>query len=71
VTVRARLGAGVLLATLTAAATYVGYEKWGPRHTPAGQPALTSLTPDDIEPLRSSFNAAADETRVLALLSTT
>jgi hypothetical protein len=71
VTARGRLGIGVLLATLASAASYVGYEKWGPRHTPAGQPSLTALAPDDIEPLRSSFNAAAGETRVLALLSTT
>lgn len=70
-TVRGRLGLGVLAATLASAATYVGYEKWGPRHTPAGQPGLTALAPDDIEPLRQAFNAAAGETRVVALLSTT
>jgi len=70
-TVRGRLGLGVLAATLASAATYVGYEKWGPRHTPPGQPALTALAPDDIEPLRQAFNAAAGETRVVALLSTT
>jgi hypothetical protein len=70
VTVRGRLGLGVLLATLASAATYVGYEKWGPRHTPPGQPGLTALTPDDVEPLRVAFNAADGETRVMALLST-
>ncbi len=36
--------------------------------TPAGQPALTTLNPSAF---RDAFNAAADTTRVIALLSPT
>jgi hypothetical protein len=71
VTARGRLGMGVLLATLAAAGSYVGYEKWGPRHTPPGQLALTAIAPDTFEALPAAFNEAADRARIVVLLSPT
>jgi hypothetical protein len=43
----------------------------GPGRTPAGQPPLATVTPDAIDAMRTAFNQAADETRVILLLSPT
>lgn len=43
----------------------------GPGRTPAGQPPLATITPDAIDAMRTAFNQAADETRVILLLSPT
>jgi hypothetical protein len=39
--------------------------------TPAGQPALVSLTPANLQTVRDGFNAAPNDTRVLIFLSPT
>jgi hypothetical protein len=39
--------------------------------TPAGQPALTSLTSENFSTLAAAFNATKDEVRVVLLLSPT
>ena len=62
------VGIGVALAALVVvAASY----KFGPRQTPPGQPPLVYLNNQNLEELRAAFNAAADQTRVLAMLSPT
>lgn len=38
---------------------------------PAGQPALTSLTPENFDQLRAAFNGAGGDVRVVLLLSPT
>ena len=66
---RIRIAAAALAVLATAGATYVGYAQWAPRHTPAGQPGLRTVA--QLDGVREDFNAAAAETRVLALLSPT
>jgi len=44
---------------------------WGPSNTPAGQLPLVSLRKGDVTSLRESFNGAADDVRVVLLLSPT
>ena len=39
--------------------------------TPAGQPALTELTPQTFTKLETAFNTAKDDVRVILLLSPT
>lgn len=59
---------GVLVAVGLLAAAYYTY---APRHTPAGQSALTSLNPQNFSEFQKSFNDAADKARVVLLLSPT
>ena len=40
-------------------------------HAPAGQPALESLTAENVADIGAAFNASKDEVRVLLLLSPT
>ena len=42
-----------------------------PRRTPVGQPALSRLDAATLPAFRKAFNAHADETRVVVLLSPT
>ena len=42
-----------------------------PRRTPAGQPALSRLDAATLPSFRKAFNAHADETRIVVLLSPT
>jgi hypothetical protein len=44
---------------------------YAPRRTPEGQPPLAVLHEGDLKPFEDAFNAAADSTRILALLSPT
>jgi hypothetical protein len=53
------------------ALTVFSYLRYWPRETPAGQPALQTMTAEKLAALKESFNAASQETRVLALLSPT
>jgi hypothetical protein len=62
------LGVACLALIGTAAIAWV---KLSPRTTPAGQPPLTFLDEVSFGQLRAVFNAAADRTRVLAILSPT
>jgi len=62
------IGIGIAVAALVVvAASY----KLGPRQTPPGQPPLLYLNNQNLEELRAAFNAAADQTRVLAMVSPT
>lgn len=61
----------VLALTLALALALAGWYSWGPRHTPAGQPALASLTPANFEVIRQAFNGASDQVRLILLLSPT
>ncbi len=47
------------------------YYRYAPRHVPRGQQTLTYLSAGDLGVLRADFNAAADRTRLLLLLSPT
>ena len=44
---------------------------WLSNVTPPGQPALTSLTQNNIDQFKQDFNGAGDEARLLLLLSPT
>src|SRR6266849_5327568 len=47
----------------------VGWYLWGSKRAPYGQPPLTSLTPNNLDQFRSTFNDAADRARLMLLLS--
>lgn len=49
----------------------VAWNILGPRHTPAGQQPLVSLTSTNLSELQAAFNDAADRPRLLLLLSPT
>ena len=44
---------------------------WGPTTTPAGQPALVTLSNNNFAAFESAFDDAADVPRLLVLLSPT
>jgi hypothetical protein len=60
-----------LLAIATIAGAGFVWLKHSPRRTPAGQPALSRLDAATLPAFRDAFNAHADETRVIVLLSPT
>ena len=63
-----RVVVGVVSLTLIAAAVwYLGPSP----QTPAGQPALVSLTPENFSMFQPEFNRASDDVRLLVLLSPT
>ncbi len=61
--------ASVSLIAIGAAA--LAWVKLAPRPTPAGQARLARLDEGSFGELRDAFNASADRTRVVALLSPT
>ena len=58
---------GVIVALLLAAAWY----QFGGHRTAPGQPPLAELTAVSLEQLRADFNAAANQPRMIILLSPT
>jgi len=56
---------------LAVVALSVGWYLWGSRRAPLGQPPLTSLTPNNLDQFKSTFNDAADRARLVLLLSPT
>ena len=58
---------GVIVALLLAAAWY----QFGGHRTAAGQPPLAELNAATLEQFRADFNAAADQPRMIVLLSPT
>jgi len=62
------VGIGVALVALVVVAAS---HKFSTRQTPPGQPPLVYLNDQNLKELRAAFNAAADQTRVLAMLSPT
>jgi hypothetical protein len=65
---RKRLILGIALAALL---LYVGVYLWGPSKTPAGQPPLSILSASTFSEFQNAFDSAADEPRLLLLLSPT
>jgi hypothetical protein len=61
------IGIGIAAALIVVAASY----KLSPRQTPPGQPPLVYLNNQNVEEFRAAFNAAVDQTRVLAMVSPT
>lgn len=57
----------VIVALLIAAAWY----QFGGHRTAPGQAPLTELSASNLEKLRADFNAAADQPRMIVLLSPT
>ena len=49
----------------------LGWHFYGGATVPAGQPALVSLTTGNFSELRTAFNAASREVRIVLLLSPT
>jgi hypothetical protein len=51
------------------AALLIVWYLWLSKGTPPGQPALTSLTQNNIDQFKHDFNGAGDEARLVLLLS--
>jgi hypothetical protein len=49
----------------------LGWHYYGGETVPAGQPPLVSLTSSSFDQLRTAFNAATGEVRIVLLLSPT
>lgn len=54
-----------------AALAVFAYLRYWPRETPEGQAPLQTMTQEKLLALKENFNAASEETRVVALLSPT
>ena len=61
----------MLSAVLAAALAGGIVHYYGGSKVPAGQPPLQALTPQSVAGVKSAFNAASDDVRVLVLLSPT
>jgi hypothetical protein len=61
----------LVLAIAVALAAALGRQQFGTHHTPNGQPALRHLAQDSIETLRTDFNKATADVRLIVLLSPT
>ena len=65
------VGRGALAIGVIAAAALAGWHYYGGTTVPAGQPALMSLTARNFDELRTSFNVASGDVRIILLLSPT
>jgi hypothetical protein len=61
----------ILVVIVIAGILVVGWHFYGGARVPAGQPPLISLTSTNFDQLRSAFNAASGEVRIVLLLSPT
>ena len=61
----------IVIAVIVISAAVLGQRQFGTHYTPDGQPQLLHLTAVSIETLRSDFNRAAGDVRVIVLLSPT
>jgi len=66
---KARLG--ILAVLVLAGLLALGWHFYGGGKVPAGQPPLVSLTSANFNQLRTAFNAASGEVRIVLLLSPT
>jgi len=66
-----RRGVFVAAVMFVAGGLAFAYMHYVPRRTPAGQPPLLFLEEGDLKPLEEAFNAHADSTRILVMLSPT
>jgi hypothetical protein len=60
-----------MLAVVFVGLLALGWHFYGGEKVPAGQPPLVSLTPNNFEQLRTAFNRASGDVRVVLLLSPT
>lgn len=61
----------LLAAVLAVVLALAGVYLWGPSKTPAGQPPLSTLSGATFSDFQSAFDSAADEPRIVLLLSPT
>jgi hypothetical protein len=66
-----RKGLSILAALILVGLLAVGWHYYGGTTVPAGQPALMSLTTRNFDELRTSFNLASGDVRIVLLLSPT
>jgi hypothetical protein len=58
--------------TVAALLLLAGFYLWGPsKTTPAGQPSLSVLSASNFSEFQNAFDSAADEPRIILLLSPT
>jgi hypothetical protein len=69
---KALVAAAIALLSIAAVAgAGLVWFKHPPRRTPSGQPALSRLDAPTLPAFREAFNARADDTRIVVLLSPT
>jgi hypothetical protein len=61
----------ILIAILAILLVLAGVYFWGPSKTPAGQPPLSTLSEATFINFQNAFDSAADEVRIVLLLSPT
>ncbi len=61
----------ILLVLVTLGLLPLGWHYYGGERVPVGQPLLVSLTSRNFDVLRTAFNAASGEVRIVLLLSPT
>ena len=61
----------ILAVFVVAALSVLGWHFYGGEKVPAGQPPVVSLTSANFEQLRTAFNSAASDVRIVLLLSPT
>jgi hypothetical protein len=61
----------IIIAVITISAAVLGQRQFGTHNTPEGQPELLHLNTVSVETLRSDFNRAAGDVRMILLLSPT
>jgi len=61
----------ILAVLVLAGLLALGWHLYGGAKVPVGQPALASLTSTNFDQLRTAFNAASGEVRIVLLLSPT
>jgi hypothetical protein len=61
----------ILTVIVVAGVLALGWHFYGGEKVPAGQPPLVSLTSANFDQLRTAFNAASGEVRIVLLLSPT
>jgi len=62
---------GILVVLVLAGLLALGSHFYGGSKVPAGQPPVLSLTPSNFDQLRTAFNGASGEVRIILLLSPT
>ncbi len=61
----------LVLAVFVISAALVGQRQFATHNTPHGQPPLVDLSGGSLESIRSEFNAASGDVRLIVLLSPT
>jgi hypothetical protein len=61
----------LLVALAIAILAVFAFDRFAPGGTPDGQPSLATIDAPAVERLRADFNAAAEDVRIIVLLSPT